>query len=430
MTKKGKNDLKEMIKLDKKEKSKIEGNNSQEKGLKKSKFSKILILFSIISILFFFIGSAKILTFVQAILFISAWLMETKRIKEPKNGVRIILAVLAFVLIIPIFATGFGDNTAETIKWNNIVMGEILPEPENKKGKILTNSDERLSIDIYKVSEENYNEYVEQCKEKGFTIDSKTGTDSYEAYNESGYKLRIYYSEYSKKYSISLDVPIQMKENAWRDTLLSKLVPKPVSTLGKVETENERYFTYYAGKTSQDDFLEYADKVFNAGFSKNYQKSDDYFYAINPEGYKVTLTYKGNNIMEISITAPAEEKEEETTATTPSIDETKKEETPKEEKTEADENATSTNSGIRTDFKNAMDSYEEFMNEYVDFIKKYEANPTDMSLLSQYGTMMQKYSEQVSAFNQWESDDMTKEEVAYYIDVQARVNKKLLEVSE
>lgn len=77
-----------------------------------------------------------------------------------------------------------------------------------------------------------------------------------------------------------------------------------------------------------------------------------------------------------------------------------------------------------------MDSYEEFMNEYVEFMKKYEANPTDITLLSQYATMMQKYSEQISAFEKWESEDMTTKEAAYYVDVQARVTKKLLEITQ
>lgn len=85
--------------------------------------------------------------------------------------------------------------------------------------------------------------------------------------------------------------------------------------------------------------------------------------------------------------------------------------------------------GISQEFKTAMDTYESCMNEYVDFMKKYKANPTDQTLISQYSTMLQKYSEQVSAFNAWNSEDMTTEEAAYYIDVQARVSKKLLEVA-
>lgn len=102
-----------------------------------------------------------------------------------------------------------------------------------------------------------------------------------------------------------------------------------------------------------------------------------------------------------------------------------------ENKTEATttEESTSANNGLSEDFKKAMDSYEEFMNEYVEFMKKYNENATDLTLISQYATMMKKYSEQISAFDKWESEDMTTEEATYYVDVQARVSKKLLEVA-
>lgn len=87
--------------------------------------------------------------------------------------------------------------------------------------------------------------------------------------------------------------------------------------------------------------------------------------------------------------------------------------------------------GMRPEFKAAMDSYEVFMNEYVDFMKKYTANPGDISLLMDYANYMGKYSDFVDDFEEWEDDDeMNMAETAYYIDVQARVNKKLLEVAE
>lgn len=87
--------------------------------------------------------------------------------------------------------------------------------------------------------------------------------------------------------------------------------------------------------------------------------------------------------------------------------------------------------GMRLEFKAAMDSYENFMNEYVNFMKKYMADPSDMSLLMDYADYMSKYSDFVEDFEEWEDDDdMNAAETAYYIDVQARVSKKLLEVAE
>lgn len=96
--------------------------------------------------------------------------------------------------------------------------------------------------------------------------------------------------------------------------------------------------------------------------------------------------------------------------------------------TKAQEKGPTNNSGLGTDFKNAMDSYEKFMDEYVAFMKKYKANPTDLSILSNYSDYLKRYSEFVNDFEKWENDDLNTDELAYYVDVQARVSKKLLEI--
>ena len=90
---------------------------------------------------------------------------------------------------------------------------------------------------------------------------------------------------------------------------------------------------------------------------------------------------------------------------------------------------TSNNSGLDPKFKAAMDSYEAVMDEYIAFMKKFNANPNDVTLLANYASYAQKYAEAAQAFAKWEDEDLNDAEVAYYIDVQTRVNKKLLEVA-
>lgn len=97
--------------------------------------------------------------------------------------------------------------------------------------------------------------------------------------------------------------------------------------------------------------------------------------------------------------------------------------TPEEESEKGDDN------GLDPEFKAAMDSYEKFMEEYVAFMKKYKANPSDLSLLSDYADYMTKYTDFVEDFDDWEDENMNSTETAYYIEVQSRVNKKLLEVA-
>lgn len=85
--------------------------------------------------------------------------------------------------------------------------------------------------------------------------------------------------------------------------------------------------------------------------------------------------------------------------------------------------------GIRADFKKAMDEYEDFYDEYCQFMKKYKANPSDLTLLSQYANMLTELGEMDEAFKKWESEDLNDAELAYYMEVNSRITKKLLEVA-
>lgn len=84
---------------------------------------------------------------------------------------------------------------------------------------------------------------------------------------------------------------------------------------------------------------------------------------------------------------------------------------------------------IRSDFKAAMDSYEEVIDGYVEITKKYKANPKDKSIVKDYFEYLETYKQAVKDFENWESNDLTDDELEYYLEVQERVSKKLLEAA-
>ena len=49
--------------------------------------------------------------------------------------------------------------------------------------------------------------------------------------------------------------------------------------------------------------------------------------------------------------------------------------------------------------------------------------------MEDYTSYMSIYSDIVKKFDKWESKDLNEKEMEYYIDVQARVTKKLAKVS-
>ena len=60
---------------------------------------------------------------------------------------------------------------------------------------------------------------------------------------------------------------------------------------------------------------------------------------------------------------------------------------------------------------------------------KDKDNPSDLGLLADYADYMSKYADFVKDFEKWEDEEMNAAETAYYIEVQSRVSKKLLEVA-
>ena len=85
--------------------------------------------------------------------------------------------------------------------------------------------------------------------------------------------------------------------------------------------------------------------------------------------------------------------------------------------------------GMRPEFKEAMDAYEAFYKEYSELLKKYTENPTDFSILGKYANMLTKADEVDKAFQKWDESDLNSEELKYYLDVNNRVMKMLVDVA-
>ena len=208
---------------------------------KKSKLSKVLLIFFALAILMLmgnFGFFTKVLLSIQACLFILSWLMGMKIIKEPKKGLRVILTIVAFVLIVPIINTGTGtQSNYKRINWEYIALKEHLPKPKEEIGKIIVNSDDYLSVYIRAKNEDDYRNYIESCKKFGYTINAKNDTNSYTANSEDGYNLRIWFSDYNKEYNIYLQKELNKEVEKQDDNIVE--VPKVNNTIEEKKANNE-----------------------------------------------------------------------------------------------------------------------------------------------------------------------------------------------
>lgn len=349
--------------------------------------------------------------------------------KKPKKPIYkkwwfYVIAAVALIAIISAISGGKGKG--EKIEWSKIELRDQLPEPPSNRGTLFENSDEEFWVSLDGVSDDQYNDYLDACVDKGFTVDADKSSYSYKAYNADGYSLDM--SHIGDGLSITLKAPMKFGSITWPSSTVGNMLPAPKSTTGKFSYEHDDSFFVYVSETSKADYDQYVADCSANGFNIDYDKDDTYYRADNADGYHISLKYEGNNIMAVEIKASknSDAGTSEPATTEPSTETTAPSES---NATETKPNDTDLVDGMRKDFKDAMDSYEAFMDEYVAFMKKYSDNPSDVSLLADYTKYMSKYADMVEKFDKWESEDLNGAELAYYIDVQARVSKKLLEVA-
>ena len=75
-----------------------------------------------------------------------------------------------------------------------------------------------------------------------------------------------------------------------------------------------------------------------------------------------------------------------------------------------------------------MDSYEAFIDEYIEFMKEYAESDNPLSMLEEYSEMLIQYTETMQALDDLGNEEMSEAEAIYYAEVMTRINQKLLEL--
>ena len=86
---------------------------------------------------------------------------------------------------------------------------------------------------------------------------------------------------------------------------------------------------------------------------------------------------------------------------------------------------------VRPEVKKMLDSYEEYMDEYISFMERYaNTDPSNaISMLNEYSSMMQQYIDFAEKIEKLGDEDLSNAELSYYLEVVNRVNQKLLKAT-
>ena len=105
--------------------------------------------------------------------------------------------------------------------------------------------------------------------------------------------------------------------------------------------------------------------------------------------------------------------------------------TPATAEAEEPEEPTLTDALIRPEVKEALDSYEAYMDEYIAFMERYQAaDATDMvAMMGDNTDMLSRYAEFAEKIDALGESELTNAELAYYLEVTNRVSQKLLSVA-
>ena len=100
------------------------------------------------------------------------------------------------------------------------------------------------------------------------------------------------------------------------------------------------------------------------------------------------------------------------------------EEEPVETETESEDTSI-----LSPEFKKTMDDYEAWFDHYCEVMKMYQENPSDLEVMSEMTELLAEESTMLDQMESMDESEMNNAELAYYIEVTARIEKKLLEVA-
>lgn len=187
------------------------------------------------------------------------------------------------------------------LNWENHSVSKVLPKPPSDLGLYKRETNDKTEMIIGKISKEQYYKYCDSCRDLGFTIEETGYEYRYSAFSDAGYKLSVVYTPGSLELALTLEYPRDFSEISWPEHGIGAMLPVPFSLSASVEYNNSTSFTVYVDNMPTTEFEKYVQQCIDAGFNKDISKYANSFSAKNATGEDVWVSYKGNEVIYISI---------------------------------------------------------------------------------------------------------------------------------
>lgn len=136
-----------------------------------------------------------------------------------------ILSIL-FISVLIFSMTGCGGKTHEEFsefQWPKTAVAELISMPESNIGHIVWDNGDGFKVYVAQITKSDYEAYIEDCWNKGFTIDFYRSDSAFWADNEDGYQVMLSYDDDDDVMSITMSSPRSPSETS-SNSLASELV--------------------------------------------------------------------------------------------------------------------------------------------------------------------------------------------------------------
>lgn len=99
------------------------------------------------------------------------------------------------------------ENSEIAYQWSQTDLGNKIPKPDVKLIEAGRDDESDFTFDAYGLSLDQFNAYIEKCKELGYTVEPKSFEGFYSADNAKGYKVRLSYHEYDCSMYVVVSAP-------------------------------------------------------------------------------------------------------------------------------------------------------------------------------------------------------------------------------
>lgn len=104
------------------------------------------------------------------------------------------------------------SETETAYQWSQTELSSRIPKPDVKVVESGRDDEKIFMFDAYGLSLEQFNTYIEECKELGYTVEPRSHEGFYSADDADGYNVYLYYNERSYSMDASVSAPEEEKE--------------------------------------------------------------------------------------------------------------------------------------------------------------------------------------------------------------------------